>query len=469
MNQESPKNPEEKTPSQLFKDSVLSKMLSIFILVLLLLIPLGMIDSLLVERLSRRDETIAKITSTWGNQQTIVGPVLVIPYRYSYTTWRDEIIKDGKKEIKQRKKITETRLVNAYFLPSQLNMSGVLKPQQLYRGIYEAVVYAGELKLSGQFKAVDFSSFNVRAENILWNEAKISFALSDLRGTRETLMLEINKKTLALIPGSLVPHFISGVQTNLKNVLSETNREFDFNLSLNINGSSRLQIAPLGIQNDVTLKSTWKDPSFQGAFLPMERTITEKGFDAHWQISYYGRNYPQQWTDLSAKQSKSFDKNRVNQSLFGVSLVSTMDAYRNVERSIKYGILFTTLVFTAFFLFEVVGKLKIHPFQYILVGAALCLFYLALLSLSEFISFIWAYMIAACSSTVLITLYSMAVLKSGQRGLAMAGGLIVTYGFLYVTLQATDYALLIGTMGLFMALSLVMYTTRNIDWYAHRD
>jgi inner membrane protein len=198
----------------------------------------------------------------------------------------------------------------------------------------------------------------------------------------------------------------------------------------------------------------------------MQRDISAQGFKAQWQISYYGRDYPQQWSAIS--NNEAFNINSVNNSLFGLTLVSPIDSYRNVERSIKYGILFVTLVFTAFFLFEVSGKIKIHPFQYLLVGAALCLFYLALLSLSEFIAFILAYIFASAASTILITLYSMAVLKSGKRGLLMATGLIITYGFLYVTLQATDYALLIGTVGLFMALSLVMYATRDIDWYVQR-
>lgn len=458
--------PEKKLVSS-WKDSILSKVASIGFLILLLLIPLGMIDSLLDERLGRRDSTITEITSTWGKEQTIVGPVLIIPYRYFYKTWVEETVKKGNQEIQQRKEVIENKVINAYFLPTQLNISGDLKPDKLHRGIYDAIVYTGNLKIAGQFNKIDFSAFKIADKDILWDDATISFALTDLRGTHETLMLEADKQKLALIPGGLVPNFVSGVQTNIKGLLNQTKRDLNVNLNLVLNGSSGLQIAPIGIQNNVALNSSWQDPSFNGAFLPMQRELSEQGFKAQWQISYYGRNYPQLWSETF--NNGAFTLEAVNSSLFGVTLVSPIDSYRNVERSIKYGVLFVTLVFTAFFLFEVSGKIKIHPFQYLLVGAALCLFYLTLLSLSEFIAFILAYIMASCASTTLITLYSMAVLKSGKRGLLMAVGLITTYGFLYVTLQATDYALLIGTVGLFMALSLVMYTTRDIDWYAQRN
>ncbi len=449
-----------------FKNSVLFKLGSIVILIVLLLLPLGMIDSLLEERLARRSETIGAITSTWGKEQVIVGPVLMVPYRYYYKTMREQIVKKGKEEIKRQIKVTEDKIIMAYFLPEQLNIDGVLSPETLHRGIYDAIVYTGKLNIKGMFARPDFAPFNAKEKDIFWKDAKISFAITDLRGTQETLVLALNDQKLPLIPGGLVPDYPSGVHADLKGALNNKTEGLNFNLAFTLNGSSSLNIAPLGKQNDVSIKSTWKDPSFMGEFLPAKREVSAEGFDAQWKVSYYGREYPQHW---NAVTRNTFTYNIVQNSLFGVKLVSLIDSYRNVERSIKYGVLFITLIFTAFFLFEVVGKLKIHPFQYILVGAALCLFYLALLSFSEFISFMLSYVSAASVSTVLITLYCLAVLKSGKRSLLVAVGLITTYGFLYVTLQATDYALIIGTIGLFMALSLVMYATREIDWYANQD
>ena len=214
----------------------------------------------------------------------------------------------------------------------------------------------------------------------------------------------------------------------------------------------------MGKQNRVQLASPWPDPSFQGAFLPLARTVSAAGFDASWEVSWYGRNYPQASADASALSA-----NVLRSSLFGVDFIAPVDSYRMVERGMKYGALFIALVFTAFFLFEVVAALRIHTIQYTLVGAALCLFYLALLSLSEFICFAAAYWIGAAAATLLIALYSLTVLGTGKRTLGMAATLLLVYGYLYGVLQLQDYALLLGTAGLFLVLGVVMYATRNLE------
>jgi inner membrane protein len=216
----------------------------------------------------------------------------------------------------------------------------------------------------------------------------------------------------------------------------------------------------VGVNNYVHLKSTWPDPSFQGDFSPSHRSVDAKGFDAVWKIPYYGRSYPQQWTD-----NEPLAKPGVASSLFGVDLIIALDSYRYVDRSIKYGILFITILFATFFLFEVVSKVQVHPFQYTLVGVALCLFYLALLALSEVVAFGAAYWIGAALSSLLISLYSAKALRSIGRAGIVALGLILVYGFLYVILMLQDYSLLVGTAGLFLVLAIVMYVTRNIDWY----
>jgi inner membrane protein len=181
-------------------------------------------------------------------------------------------------------------------------------------------------------------------------------------------------------------------------------------------------------------------------------------------VSYYGRDYPQSWTSRAGNER--FSVLSVTNSRFGVQLLSILDAYRYVERSIKYGVLFLVLVFTTFFLFEVTARQKIHPFQYLMVGAALCLFYLLLLSISEFIGFSWAYLIAAVASTALITWYCRFFLGGGARTLMIGAGLAGVYTFLYITLRQQDYALLMGAIALFIVLAIVMYVTRKVDWYA---
>jgi inner membrane protein len=237
-----------------------------------------------------------------------------------------------------------------------------------------------------------------------------------------------------------------------------------FRLNLSLNGSGGLSFAPLGAQTTVKLTSPWPDPSFFGTFLPAERKVTRDGFEATWQVSYYGRNFPQQWTSQTAESCLT--PANAESSLFGVNFLSGIDAYRNTERAIKYGVLFIVLIFAAFFLFELLAALRIHPFQYAVVGAALCLFYLGLLSLSEFIPFGSAYLATAGATTLLICFHSAKMLKSGARTFIVAGLLAGIYGFLFVALQLQDYALLLGTGGLFAVLAVVIWLTRNIDWYA---
>lgn len=432
------------------------KMASIAILGLLLLIPLVMLDEVLRERLQRRDAAVRDVTSGWGSEQVVVGPVLVVPYRYAQQTWRDQLV-NGRAE---RVETSETLTRRAFFLPSLFKAEGQLDPSRLHRGIYGAVVYRGTVRLSGVFARPSFEEWNVDPQQVLWDQAEIALAITDLRGAQKALAVTIGETAIPLEPGSRLDGLAGGVHARVKGLWPQAD-SLPFDIAVTLNGSRSLRFAPVGVNNDVRIASAWPDPSFQGAFLPLERSVRADGFTARWQMSYYGRSYPQQWTDTNAVTPALF-----NASLFGVDLVSGVDSYRSVERSIKYGVLVIALIFTAFFLFEVLAASRIHPFQYTLVGLALCLFYLALLALSEVLSFVAAYWIGAAVATLMISLYSVKPLRSrGRAGLA-AAGLTATYGFLFVVLRLQDYSLLVGTAGLVLALAIVMYVTRNIDWYA---
>jgi inner membrane protein len=438
------------------------KMITLLVLALLLLIPLTMIQSVLRERLGRRGEAVANITSTWGAAQEISGPILIVPYKSQAKVWRTQIV-NGKAENVE---VTETVVNRAFFLPEELRVSGDLAPSVLHRGIYEAVVYSGDLDLSGTFAQPNFEEWKVEPADVMWEDAVVALMITDLRGAKAALTLTLGGQDYPLAPGTRIEGFASGVHARLPGA-TFASASTAFNLKLGLNGSSSLRVAPVGRQTTVHLASTWPDPSFCGAFLPTNRQISSKGFDATWQVSYYGRAYPQQWS--SQDSAKPFTAATVQASLFGVDLISVVDSYRYVERSIKYGVLFVVLLFTAFFLFEVLAGIRVHPFQYTLVGMALCLFYLALLSLSEIIDFGTAYLAGAAASTLLITLYSARVLRSLRRALAIAGELAAIYGFLFVILRLQDYSLLFGTAGLFLALTIVMFVTRNIDWYARDE
>ncbi|MDD4872112.1 MAG: cell envelope integrity protein CreD [Kiritimatiellae bacterium] len=444
------------------KNGTVIKMVTILIMVILLMIPLLMINSVLSERLQRRNEAVSGITATWGSEQTISGPVLIVPYKYQCKVLKDQVINGRKEKVE----VVEQMIARAYFLPANLKVSGKLDPSILHRGIYEMVVYRGSLLLSGSFDKPVFDEWKVKQEDIMWEDATVSFMITDLRGAKEALVLKWGEKSIPLAIGSKFNEFPSGLHVRLGSIPFDVASK-SFEMSVALNGSKSISFAPVGAQTEVKLSSAWPDPSFQGSFLPVERKISAEGFEATWQISCYGRSYPQQWSTENG--AVPLNATAIQTSHFGVSLVPVVDSYRYVERSIKYGALFIVLAFTVFFLFEILSQLKIHPFQYTLVGVALSMLYLAELSLSAFIDFSIAYMTGAILATVLITFYSGYVLKSFRRALIMAGGLSAIYGFLYVILRQQDYSLLFGTGGLFIVLVIVMYVTRHIDWYARDE
>ncbi|MBI5883725.1 MAG: cell envelope integrity protein CreD [Elusimicrobia bacterium] len=426
---------------------------SVFAIALVLLIPLSMIQSTLEERLSRRNEAVADITSSWGKEQVLVGPILVIPYRHTYKSFKDTVIKG---EIKKTE-VLETATARAWFLPDELKVEGDIQPEKLHRGIYEAVVYRGRLKLSGHFSPPDFQALKIDGTQVLWDDAVVAVGVTDLRGTGEALQIFFGDKPFRMAPGTGLDGLAMGVRAPIGS-LSKSLLGRPFSLDMGFKGSGGINFAPVGIQNSIKLGSPWPDPSFKGQFLPAERSVTPQGFNALWKVSYYGRSYPQ-------SSGAGYPSEQVQGSLFGVSFYNAVDSYRKVERAIKYGILFLTLVFAVFFLFETLASLRIHPVQYVLVGAAMCLFYLALLSLSEFMSFGGSYFVACAAAILVITLYSRAVLHSGAKTLVIGAELCAIYGFLYVALQLQDYSLLLGTVGLFAVLSAIMYATRDLDWY----
>ena len=442
------------------RNSTIIKLLGVGALVLVLLIPLVMITGVLSDRLSRRNEAVADITSSWGREQNVIGPVLGIPFQYKFKAVKEMPGPDGKME---RREVEEVGIGTAFFLPETLKIDGNAETQTLHRGIYEAAVFRAQVMLSGKFAPPDFGPLKIDLKDVQWKDAFVTIAVNDLRGTREGLVLDWGGTKRPMLPGSQVPGYTTGATASLGSDQPIAS-EITFSIPLDFNGSDGVFFAPFGVQNEATLKSNWPDPAFRGSFLPAERSVRPDGFNATWRVSYYGRDYPQSWTSRGGNER--FNVLSVTSSRFGANFLELLDAYRYVERSIKYGVLFLVLVFTTFFLFEVSARQKIHPFQYLMVGAALCLFYLLLLSISEFIGFSWAYLIAAAASTMLITWYCRFFLGGGVRILMIGAGLAGVYTFLYITLRQQDYALLMGAIALFIVLAVVMYVTRKVDWYA---
>jgi len=428
------------------------------VLVLLLLIPLRMVRSVLSERLYRRDAAVAEIASIWGETQVVAGPIWVIPYRYTYKTWKEQMVA-GRAE---RVEVAETAVGRAHFLPEAFQAEVQLDPEIRYRGIYRAVVYRGRVTLSGTFQPPSFHEWKIAPEDILWDDAHVWLHVADLRGTQGRLTLQWGSLDIPLRPSPRAD--APGLEGRLA-LDSPPSAPMPFRLELTINGSGGLRIAPIGESSNVRMASTWPDPSFQGAFLPTEREVGPNGFRAAWSVSYYGRGYPQQWLEEpSGGNVRPLPPLR--SGLLGVNLISLLDIYRLVERSLKYGVLVVALVFATFFLFERLARVRVHPLQYTLVGGALCLFYLGLLSMSELMPFGLAYLVSATAATALIGWYATAMLRSGRRSALLTAGLGVTYAFLYILLRQQDYSLLLGTVGLFIVLALIMAATRRVDWYA---
>ena len=423
------------------RNSITFKIVSIAILILLLLIPTGMINDLIRERQSRQESVVSEISSSWGNEQTLTGPVLTIPYITYYKTDDDEELKSLRN--------------NAYFLPNTLNIDGDVNPELRYRGIFEAVVYSTLLNVSGEFIQPDFSDWNIDDKDILWNEATISVGIPDMRGINDNILLNWEETKSEFKPGVPSRDVIEkGISTRV-NLLDSTDK-YAFNFNINLNGSSSLNFTPLGAETIVSLKSSWKNPSFSGQFLPDEREINEDGFTAKWKVLQLNRDFPQQWRGSSYKTYSS---------VFGVDLMVGVDQYQKNMRTSKYAVLIIALTFLLFFFMEVINKKRIHPIQYLLVGFALCIFYALLLSISEQSSFGLAYIVSSVAVITLVLIYIQGVLKSKRLTLFMGGAMAMIYGFIFIILQLQDFALLVGSVGLFAVLAVIMYYTRHIDWY----
>ena len=426
------------------RNSIIVRLLMIGILILVLMIPTVMINGLIGERSIRKAEAVAEITSKWAQAQTVGGPVITIPYERSF--------KDDQGKVR-------TEMDYAQFLPEELGIEGKIRPEIRYRGIYKAAVYNLKLKLAGRFSFAKLERLNLNPERIHWNEAFMAVQITDMRGIKDSVGLIWGGRQFRFEPGIFEGGiFTSGISLRIPLNTISAQEGSAFSINLNLNGSEELSLQPLGQTTTVQLSSTWNSPSFTGAFLPETRRVDKNGFNARWKVLDLNRNYPQQWV------GDAYNDN-LKGSEFGVKLFSPVDEYTQVNRAVKYIFMFVGLTFLVFFLVEVFNKRKIHPVQYLLIGLSLCIFYVLLLSLSEHINFQLAYLIAGISIIGLIGAYVRSALGGKWVTFLTAGLLVALYGYLYILLQNQDYALLMGSIGVFIIMAIVMYISRNIDWY----
>jgi inner membrane protein len=414
-----------------------------------------MIGHSIDERQATHQAVLLDIARSSSYSQTLVGPILVVPYKKREEVWKTNDKKERYTEVVER----AGRL---YFLPEIYRVNSDLTTELRKRGIYEARLYHADTNINGTF--VVPANFGVTDElkDYDFDNAYVAMDISDIRGIQNSLKLVINNQSFNVEPGSQLKMLGDGIHSELKGLSFTSDSTLQFSVNLLLQGTERFNIAPIGKETHVELHSDWPHPSFIGDFLPVERNIDTQGFSARWQTSYFSTNFSEYF--YRCVNSNICDAYQGRN--FGVSMIDPVDQYVKSDRAIKYALLFIVLTFASFFLFEILKRLAVHPVQYGLVGLALAFFYLLLLSLSEHIGFGIAYVISSLACVSLIGFYVSHVLQSFYRGIGFTLGLTLLYGLLYGLLSAEDYALLMGSILLFTVLGAFMMLTRRVDWYS---
>jgi inner membrane protein len=452
------KNNMETTKTK-FTQTLTFKGIIIAFLILILLIPGTMIQNLIKERQERSRETIQKINDKWSRSQTLCAPLLLVPYT---TTKLDS----------DKKPFNEEHIL--YITPKELKINASLTPVEKYYGIYKAILYKSDIHFEGNFS--ELSKIKIENSELHFDKAQIAIGLTDLRGVVQSPEFKINEELYETTVGmvnlfsytddiyveenryDLEGFYTISSKTLVVNLNETTINDsiseiYNFDWTLKLNGSSSINFIPIGQNTVVTIDGEWASPSFIGNFSP-ESTVEKDKFSATWNILSFNRDIPEMWSD------DSFSELQANS--FGVNLIETVDHYQQNMRSAKYALMFIALTFIVFFFAEIITKKSIQFFQYLLVGIALILFYSLLLSLSEQIGFALAYLIASATTVLMITIYFYSLLKQKIATLILSVVMIILYGFLYVILQVEDFALLFGSIFLFVILGVIMFVSNKI-------
>lgn len=443
----------EQQPQTGFFQSNTARMIMVGALTLVLLIPLFFVQDLIQERGLRQKEVIRETSGKWGQSVYFYGPIVKVPYKtYSETV----SVNQKTKEATTQKTVIQHY---AYFFPETLKNRSNVETKKIYRNNYESVVFSSNMKFEGQYLKPDFSSKNIPEADIQWEKATVLIRTSNMESIRDEVKIKLGGKSYTFEPVyNQEADSIASLETGFIDASAFQNpAPVAFNFDMIYNGSQQIRIVPIGKTTDVHMESNWAAPSFSGNFLPGDTTkkITDKGFTADWKVLHINRAFGQQ----------SFDAlPNLEDFAFGVDFVIPVNEYQQNERAAKYGFLVIGLTFLIFFLIQVISKVRIHIFQYTMIGLALIMFYTLLISITEHSSFLQAYVIAAAAVVAMIGLYSVSILKSRKFPLFIAISLSVLYSFIFVIIQLENYALLFGSIGLFLILGAVMYFSRKIDW-----
>lgn len=438
--------------------SLTARMFMVGFLTLVLLIPLIYVQELIRERQNRQQEVIGEIGEKWGEEVVVYGPILEIPYK----SYIEKIVKDEK----TNKVYTETteKLLYAYVFPEKLDIDANINPEEKYYGIYKTAVYNSEIGISGTFEKPDLKELDINEEDVLWDKLRIVVKTSNLKGVNNKVAINLGKNNYRFESkySSDKNYMIDRVQLHRleSSYIDRSDLPLEgivnFNMKLDVKGTKQVSFIPVGKETKTRMQSDWKSANFFGEFLPYnDDKIKDNGFDAKWKVLDINRPFSQNHKDAIPD---------LIEFSYGVNFIIPVDEYLKSERSSKYGFLVIGLTFLVFFLIQSISKINIHPFQYLMIGLALVMFYTLLISISEHSNFLKAYLISGIAVVVLITLYARSILRSIKFPLFIGISLTALYTFIYVIIQLENYALLVGSIGLFVILAAVMYASRKIDW-----
>ena len=432
------------------RKSFTAKIIMIGLVVLLCQIPVLMVDGLISKRQNLADSVEREIASKWGYRQKVSGPLLAIPVSRN--------IKRTEKDGKTVKEVITTEHSTYFAVPQDLQISGELIPEMRYRGIYEIILYRSHITLKG---SVVFPK-DVDDWKLHTDKSRLIVGIADLQGV-SAIKSQFNGKAAEVQPGIIAKAPFPGGFSVLLNKV-ENGR---FEISFDLNGCRELLFSMVGRETVLELKSPWQSPSFCGAFLPAERNISEKGFNAKWQISEFNRDLSASWvgkgeTFQYPEKNSRYGESHYNRSA-GVALLKVADSYMQVNRAVEYAILVFIIVLMAMLIAEKLAKVWVHPLQYFIAALSLVLFYTLTLAISEHSSFGMAYIISAAAVSVLGGFYSALIYRKLAAALGMFGAVAISYAAIYVILQLEDYALLAGSVILFILLAVLMTFTGKIN------
>ena len=437
------------------------KPLIIFALLLVLLIPIAFIKSLIRDREFYKESAEDSIMEPVGGQPTLEGLVLAVPYE---------------KLVERKDENGNTvRSVKTYYIievPEKYELSAQVNPYYLSRGIFNVPVFNADVDVAAEFPPFRFSQFNIPEKDIRYKDAVLILGIENKKSftAQPALQLNGNELKLALSDPTDASPFGNAVYYTVNE--SAVKSGFSLKGKLSVQGGKSLKIVPLAQDNIFDLRSTWSSPSFTGGWLPTERTLGKDGFSAVWNISGLSTVFPRTWKTESRNRKNADAELFVNTAKIGleaekvvVDFITPVNNYSQAKRCITYALLFLAVPFLAIFLCELWSAVKIHPIQYFLIGIADILFYLLILSISEHLSFKLSYFIATTGVCAVVLFYATAIFHRFKWGLLLSAVQAVSYFLLFGILQSEDYALLIGSIGIFCVVALLMFLTRKVDWY----